>query len=215
MGTVTEGDVTRLADRLLRTTTEMAVYRDNLDNEERHFWQEPPLFGLLRDALHPDMGKPNNDGGGGAAAGSSAALSVEAVDLFMAIDAESIDLMWLDRERLVAHRLGSLEQRVLAWVELLRTKPARRLEVRKVLSKWITRIEGLLDPAKVIQLRGAVCPECRNRWTMVPEFGEMFRKSALVVAVGSEQVLASCRSCDAEWGAGSINDLADAINAPA
>ncbi|MGP5219418.1 hypothetical protein [Arthrobacter rhombi] len=210
MGTVTEQDVTRLADRLLRTTTEMAVYRDNLGNEDRHFWQEPPLFGLLREAAHPDRG--NKPEGGGSSGGSPAAISVEAVDLLVAIDRESADLMWLDRERLRAQVMRSMEQRVLVWVEFLRTKPARRLEARKVLSKWITQIEGLLDPAKTIQLRGAVCPECRNRWAMVPEFGEMFRKTALVVAVGSEQVLARCRSCEAEWGAGSINDLADELN---
>jgi hypothetical protein len=215
MGNVTEQDVMRLADRLLRTTTEMAVYRDNQGNEDRHFWQEPPLFGLLREAVHPDMQKPKDGGGGGAAAGSAAALSVEAIDLFMAIDQESIDLMWLEREQLVAHRLESMEQRVIAWVRFLRTKPARRLEVRKVLGKWITQIESLLDPAKTIELRGSVCPNCRNKWAMVPEFGELFRKTALVVAVGSEQVLARCRSCESEWPAASINSLADTLNQPA
>ncbi|MBM6622653.1 hypothetical protein JTF08_13640 [Micrococcaceae bacterium RIT802] len=214
MGNVTEQDVMRLADRLLRTTTETAVYRDNEGNEDRHFWQEPPLFGLLRAAARPDMGN-RPEGGGGGAGGSQAAVSIEAVDLFVAIDRESADRMWLERERLVARPMATLEQRVLVWVEFLRTKPTGRLQLHEVLAKWVTQIEGLLDPAKVIQLRGACCPECRNTWAMVQEFGERVRKTALVAAVGSEQVLASCRACGAEWPAETINDLADKLNADA
>ncbi|WP_417220525.1 hypothetical protein [Arthrobacter sp.] len=208
---MTEQDVMRLADRLLRTTTETAIYRDNQGNEDRHFWQEPPLFVLLRNAARPDMGN-RSEGGGGGAGGSQAAVSIEAVDLFVAIDRESADLMWLERERLVVRPMATMEQRVLTWVEFMRTKPTGRLEARKVLGKWVTQIEGLLDPAKVLQLRGACCPECRNTWAMVQEFGETIRKPALVAAVGSEQVLASCRACGAEWPAGTIHDLADTLN---
>ncbi|WP_372699405.1 hypothetical protein [Arthrobacter sp. JSM 101049] len=210
---MTEQDVMRLADRLLRTTTETAIYRDNEGTEARHFWQEPPLFVLLRNAARPDMGNRPESGGGGGAGGSAAAISVEAVDLFVAIDRESAELMWLERERLRVRPMATMEQRVLAWVEFMRTKPTGRLEVRKVLAKWVTQIEGLLDPAKVLQLRGACCPECRNTWAMVHEFGETIRKPALAAAVGSEQVLASCRACGAEWPASSIHDLADTLNA--
>lgn len=212
MSQVTEADINRLSDRLLRTTPESGMYRDNEGVEVRHYWQEPPLLGLLRQSAHPDMGnRRDGGGGGGKAGGSQAAVSVEAVDLFMEIDKQSADLMWLDRERLRVHPMATMEQRIQAWVELVRTDAGRRPEARKVLAGWVTRIEAFLDPAKVIQLLGEKCPHCKNAWAMVDEFGEMFRRPALRVAVGTTQTMATCLACSAQWEAGSIHDLADAL----
>lgn len=209
---ITEQDVNRMCDRLTRTTPEHGMYRDNLGNEASHFWMEPPLFDLLREAIHPDTTKPQggSGGGGGAASGSRAALSVEAVDLFMAIDQESWDLRWLN------HAPGmkvtdALERRVLLWVQYVRASPEGRAEAVKILRRWITKIEALLDPPKVIQMRGSVCPACNNQWAMVDDNGELIRKAALHVMVGTEQVLAWCMVCLVEWPAGAINDLAEVL----
>lgn len=211
MGEVSESDINRLADRLLRITPEVGMYRDNDGVEARHYWQEPPLLSLLRQAAHPDMGNRRGGGGGGKAGGSPAAVSVEAVDLIMAIDKQSADLMWLDRERLRLHPMSTMEERIRVWVELVRTDAVRRPEVRKILASWVTKVEALLDPAKVIQLLGEKCPHCSNAWAMVDEYGELFRRPALRVAVGTTQTMATCQACGAEWVAGSIHDLADAL----
>lgn len=211
MSQITEQDVNRLCDRLIRTTPERGVYRDNLGNEAVHIWKEPPLFDLLREAIHPDMVVPKGGGGGGAASGSRAALSVEAVDLFMAIDQESWDLRWLNLAPGMKVT-DSMERRVLLWVQFVRTKPEGRLEASRILRRWITRIESLLDPPKTIQMRGTACPACNNVWAMVDDNGELVRKAALHVTVGTEEVLARCLVCSAEWPADRINDLAEVLN---
>lgn len=207
---ISEQEVNRLCDRLVRMTPERGVYRDNFGQEATHIWREPPLFELLRTAIHPDMVVPKGGGGGGAASGSRAALSVEAVDLFMAIDQESWDLRWLN------HAPGmkvtdALERRVLLWVQYVRTSPEGRAEAFPILKRWVTKIEALLDPPKVIQMRGGECPACHNTWAMVEDGGELIRKAALHVMVGTEQVLAWCLVCSAEWPAGAINDLAEVL----
>lgn len=213
MNQVTEADINRLADRLLRTTPEVGMYRDNEGVEAQHFWQEPPLLSLLRQAAHPDMGNRRGGGGGGKAGGSPAAVSVEAVDLFMEIDKQSAELMWLDREQLRAYPMLSMEARIQVWVEFIRTKAARRPDAKAVLASWVTRIEAFIDPAKVVQLLGQKCPHCLNVWTMVEEFGELYRRPALRVLVGTNQTMGECLACRAEWVAGSIHDLADALRA--
>ncbi|MCO1338075.1 hypothetical protein BJH93_04075 [Kocuria polaris] len=211
---ISERDIKRLADRLLRETVESGVYRDNDGEEEWHTWREAPLLGMLREAAHPGMGA--GGGGGARTAGSPAAISVEAVSLFMDIEREALDAMWADEElRARARQWNSLvlEDRVRIWVELWRTRPAQRLELHRRLARWVTQVEALLDPAKVISLRGAPCPVCSQTWAMVAEdgTGELVRQPALLVAVGTTQVVACCRVCGERWQGPTINDLADAL----
>ena len=200
---VTEQDVNRLCDRLVRHTPETATYRDEEGREGVHYWSEPPLIGLLREAIHPDVS--TSGGGGGRAAGSPAPLSVEAVNKFMLIEKQATDLYW-ENHRGPA-QLASLEGRVLWLNEHMRSDPARRLELHRHMRRWVLEIETLLDPAKVIALRGHRCPSCHNEWAMVREGDELFRRSALSVAVSSVQVLGSCAACLAEWPADSLVGL--------
>ncbi|WP_309080291.1 hypothetical protein [Zhihengliuella sp.] len=209
----TEQDLDRLASRLLRETIEGGMYRDNDGVEAWHTYREQPLLALLRESAYPGMGSAG--GGGSRTAGSPATISVEAVDLFIAIDREALDTMWLD-ERIRAQLRGrldaQLEDRVRIWVEQWRPDPAKRQQLWRTLSKWVTQIESLLDPAKVVKLRGSACPACSNTVAMVEECGELVRTPALAVAVGSTGVLATCRACGMQWPAESINDLAAVVN---
>ncbi|MEW1964650.1 hypothetical protein AB0302_04540 [Micrococcus sp. NPDC078436] len=198
-----------------------------------------PLLVELQDALHPS-GEAKG-GAGGSASGSGAPLDMTALRLMCQVQDEATHLQWLMRSagpvNPLALTLAAQEFRVapaavagpprpgfggltllerIRWVAVRATALGREAEVLAVVRPWVLSVERLLDPPKVVALRGVECPACGVAKTPVwdADHEELVDTPALVVTMGTTP-RARCGECGAEWVGPEVVDLATQCGAAA
>ena len=156
----------------------------------------PSLLDQLRDAVQSS----SSTGGAASAGAHRSPIGLAAAELLAHI------------EREVGR--GPIRQRVRLWAEQVRTWADEQPEVlahaAQLAEQWVATGRGILNPQRRLVAKGA-CPQCGRTTVHQPDdTGEVVRRPALELHVGSGTASARCIApgCGAHWPAGMLQHLA-------
>lgn len=201
-------DLRRLADRLTVVTPVMMA-----TDAGPVLVQARPLLEELQAAIRPSGERKSGPSG---AVGSGAPLDLTALRLMCQVQEETADLYWRVRSTpgVPVRRPGLGGYTLLERIRFVadHAGPAGvEADAARVFAGWAADIERLLDPPKVVALRGIACPACGEATT--PTFddaGELVDVAALSVTL-AEVPRARCGECGAVWVGPEVADLADQV----
>lgn len=139
--------------------------------------------------------------------GSRAPLDLQAMTLRSKIDAR------VDRGlNEIGHGFSraALFSRALVW--LAEVSPEDYLGLEPMLAEWVAGIRGLVDPPRLVPLRGVHCSDCGFAQVLLPDAtGVEVQAPAVLVTVGPP-LTARCRVCGVDYDERGLHSLGDGVS---
>lgn len=154
---------------------------------------EPGLLILLRDAVATSSGRGSAPGGGGSKA--SAPVDAAALTLWDSIE-RTVDANWPGRYDRNSSDL--LPYKLQQWVGAVAGTP-NEVHLLEMTTWWRKQIRDLLDPPRIIAVRGAACPDCGARQVYDETLEGTTLSPALVAYASETPMRVVCQACLLEW----------------
>jgi hypothetical protein len=209
--------VSLAVDRLTLTTKQMARSDDRLV-----FYDAAPLLEELTNAVTPSGEKS------GSSSPSVAGLpvSVDALDLLLEIEEGITSAYW--ETRTLEERPAPVPSTAMAKLRYIGDRVAESTEADRLegpgiirvpclwiledAPRWVTRIELMFDPPKVVPIPEQACPICRHDRTSVQTEPGVFVSSPALTMILGPRPAARCGECGAVWTKAELLDFARAVH---
>lgn len=157
---------------------------------------EPPLLRLLQVAVRAGT---SGAAGGAGRSKNSAPLDVTALTIWDDIS-ECVARHWPGRGDPTKQHIHLID-RLTWWTNTVAGGPHEE-HLLEMCTWWIAKIRNLLEPPKLIPLRGVKCLHCKETW-LTEESEDGTTKQPVLLAQISEElthgVLVTCRACEGEY----------------
>ena len=167
----------------------VVLTRDHDRTVDGNTGTEPALLRLLEAAIKADT---SGAGGGPGRNKNSAPLDVTALSLWEEI-AGVVGTYWPGRGD-PKHKNQHLIDRLTWWTNTV-AGTEYEIHLAEFGTYWVRQIRDLLDPPKIVELRGTACPNCKESWIReLQELETTFRPS-VTINMSEDPVRLECRAC--------------------
>jgi len=164
--------------------------------------QEAPLLRMLELSIGSGMGKGSVSG----VSGANGVLNLGALELWQAIH-RTVDEFWPGRGNLAMAKLHLIPRLELWTTQVGGTENEPHL--LEMCAYWAQQIRDLLDPPKLVPIRGGQCPRCQEHQVLgTNPDGERVFGPCLLAHLSEEPVRVECLGCGGQWYDGNMLALA-------
>lgn len=186
--------------------TELAAAVNLLTRDSKHlvadsdgrsrFVTVSPLLVQLKLAIANSTAAGSGMGGGGA----QIPLGAAALDLYTDIEETVRDNWWHTYPLHHGHGRGKTALELRAWAAsvAMATDPELALTCLHLCKVWVASINGLLQPVRRWEVRGA-CPACKRAKVLKEEDGERIWGHTLSVCITETETWAECLACGEKY----------------
>lgn len=167
--------------------------RDHFRFEGETAGMEPPLLRLLEVAIKADT---SGASGGSGRSQSSAPLDVTAFALWEEIRSV-VDLNWPGHGNLTYQNTLLIDR--LTWWTNTVGGTEHEQHLLEFCIYWRNSIRKLLQPPKIVDLRGVCCSKCKVEWIHVKTEQETTVVPTLRVHMSEDPVRQECLACGEQW----------------
>lgn len=180
--------------------TELAAAVNLLTRDSKHriadgdgklqFVTVSPLLVQLRLAIANSTAAGSFGNGGGAVI----PLAAAALDLYSEIRETVREQWWLTHELHHGHGKGKLVPELRAWASVAAGQEDLLTDCYRYCASWVSGINGLLQPVRRWEVRGA-CPECQVDRVLISQDEGTVWGPALSIVITESETWAECLHC--------------------